>query len=229
MYQADQKPLNKRRRRFKRLIIALLILAVLAGIVVYILHHLKPNTTIHQAAAITTNISSSNDKKLHYVEPDFSIDIPATWQPQPRPPHTYESFTWQVSEKGTNGQTITIFEDTIPANFAVNRELAVQGEVDHIVPEGDASDNCSTYTKGTAITNGEFGVPAKWQGVSFLCDQSNTERDVIGTSSTDGVNTVILKTSQGVSHKFFFSYENQNFATPDYSAFYDALRSFKMN
>lgn len=229
VYQAGQKPPNKRRRRVKRTIIILIILALIVGLVIYILHHLKSNTTIKQAAAITTNVTGGDNKKLHYVEPDFSIDIAATWQPQPRPPHSFESFTWQTSEKTTNGQTLTIYEDSIPVNFPVNRELIVQGEGDHINVDGDASDNCSAFTKSTAITNGEYGVAAKWQGISFICDQYNTARDVIGTGSTDGVNTVITQTSKGISHKFFFDYENQNYANPNYQDFYDALHSFKMN
>jgi hypothetical protein len=127
----------------------------------------------------------------------------------------------------TDGQVIEIYENVIPVNFAVNRELDVTGAVSHITLDGVASDNCITYTRNGPTAISQVGVSAKWQGISFLCDEYNTEQDVIGTSSTDGVNTVILQTSHGVSHKFFFTYTDYN-VSPDYSVFYNALNSFAM-
>jgi len=72
------------------------------------------------------------------------------------------------------------------------------------------------------------GASAKWQGIDFLCDQNNLERDVVGTSSLDGINTVSLNSpSGGGAHKFFFTYTNQSI-NGDYSVFTDAVTSFKM-
>jgi hypothetical protein len=188
---------------------------------------LRPKVIIKQSKAVNTTVNFNAQTQL-YKEPDFSVSLPTSWHVVPRPPGPYQTFTWQSSDVGTNGQIIQMFEDTIPVNFAANRVLVVQGEVDHLTLVGQASDNCSDFTKNPPLPN-ENGAPAKWQGVSFLCDQRNQERDVIGTSSTDGVNTVILEDqSTGLKHKFFFTYTDYSL-NPDYTVFYNALNSFRMN
>jgi len=223
----DQPEPPKRHRKRKWLIVTILIIAVLVGGLLWLKSQLKPHTVIRQSKAVSTKIDFNSQTK-HYVEPDFSLDLPATWQPQPRPVGPYQSYTWTTSSKGTNGQQLVIYEDKIPGNFAVNRVLIVHSEGDHVASDGTASDNCAKYTIG-GPTIGEFGSPAKWQGVSFICDQANQARDLIGTSSTDGLNTVILKKSDGTSHQFLFTLTNQNYASPDYSVLYNMLTSFLMN
>ncbi len=227
-YQADKRPKTKRRRRILWLIIILLILWILFFGWLWLRNSLKPKVTIKQANPITTKVTY-NSKIKHYDEPDFGIDMPASWSAVPRPPHTYQSFTWQSSDRVTDGQQIEIYEDTIPINFAVNRALVVVGEVDRVSVDGAVSDNCSRYTKPTNGGPNRVGVPAKWQGIDFLCDQSNQQRDVVGTSSNDGVNTVILHSqNSSATHKFFFTYTDYA-SNPDYTLFYDALASLRMN
>lgn len=188
---------------------------------------LKPDTKITQSKRVDSTITY--EKKLkHYDFPDFGIDIPANWLPVPRAEGPYQTYTWQTSEHGTNGQQIQIFEDTIPPNFAVNRALIVVGEGDHISLNGEASDGCTQYTKGSSSVPGQPAVTAKWQGIDFLCDTGNTQRTLVGTSSTDGVNTVILRSPfSGKQHKFLFAYTAQDL-NPDFSVFYNSLATFKM-
>jgi len=226
MYKLNTRGKSKRRRIIFWLIITILVLLLLLIAFIIIRDRLRPKVAIKQANAVSTKVVYSSQTK-HYDEPDFGIDLPATWHAVPRPAGTYESFTWQSSDVVTDGQQIEIYEDVIPVNFAVNRALIVEGETDHVALNGSASDNCATFTKNLSAS--QVGVPAKWQGVSFLCDQANQQRDVIGTSSTDGVNTVILlDQGTGVKHKFFFTYTD--YATnPDYTIFYNALGSFLMN
>ena len=188
---------------------------------------LKPEKTVTQSKAIIKKVVYE-PKVKHYVEDNFSIDIANSWHEVPRPPGPYNSFTWEVSEKGTNGQQIQIFEDTIPPNFSVNKMLVVEGGIEQLQISGSASENCVKYTKGTVETSGRVAVPARWQGVDFLCDTASSQRDVIGTSSVDGINTVIMKSPvQGTSHKFFFTHTDHRIS-PDYTDFYDALQSFRM-
>lgn len=226
-YRVDKREKGKRRRNIIWLVVVLLLFGLGMQGWIWARHELRPKTSLKQAKAVTTTISYTAGNK-RYQEPDFSISLPAGWQPVPRPPGTYQSYTWGTST-GTGGQQIVIFEDTIPEHFAVNRALIVKGEVDHLSLAGPASDNCANFTRGGSTIPSEPGALAKWQGVQFLCDQGNTERDVIGTSSTDGINTVILKNQRtGTTHRFFFTYNNQSLST-DYSVFYNALQSFSMN
>jgi hypothetical protein len=207
--------------------ICLVIFSLGFGGAVLVRNKLRPVVSIKQSSVVTTHVSYTNSTKT-YNEPDFTIQIPTSWQLLPRPIGEYESFTWQSTDHSTDGQQIEVYEDTIPANVAVNRVLVVQGENQQLELDGTASANCSTFTKSPAIAN-TTGAPAEWNGVGFLCDQANQERDVIGTSSASGVNTVILKNpTTGVSHKFFFTYTDESI-NPDYNVFYDALESFRLN
>jgi hypothetical protein len=229
LYSLDTR--GKKRRKWRKRLSWLIILLVIAGLISYavvlILRELKPETTIKQATPIKTHVSYET-KTTRYKEANFTIDILKDWKQIPRPAGHYQTYTWQTSDSGTDGQVLTIYEDTIPANFAVNRVLIVRGEGEHLVQTGTASDNCSKYTRDSKASAGQVGAAAKWQDVDFLCDQSNKQRDVIGTSSLDGVNTVIMKGPTAGQHKYFFSYASYNAANPDYTPFYNALNTFKM-
>ncbi|HXR49713.1 MAG TPA: hypothetical protein VN778_01655 [Verrucomicrobiae bacterium] len=227
MYKAGKRPKSKRWRALKWVLLTVVLLACIGWAGQAIRHALKPKTVITQGRAVTTHVSYTTKTK-HYNEGDFALDIPDTWQPIPRPAGPYKSFTWQSSDRITDGQVIEIYEDTIPENFSVNRVLIVEGENDHLMINGSISDNCSNYTDQFSSAN-PLAAPAKWQGVAFLCDQANQERDVIGTSSTDGINTVILKSqSAGASHKFLFTYTDYS-VNPDYTVFLNVLNSLRMN
>ncbi|HVX24285.1 MAG TPA: hypothetical protein VG992_03010 [Candidatus Saccharimonadales bacterium] len=227
MYQVDHRRKKHPRRRKLLWLFLLAFITAMVVLIIWILHHIKPDTVIHQSKAITTKVTFATHTK-HYDEGVFSIDIPTGWKLAPRPPHTYTSFTWKTSTNGSDGQVIEIYQDTIPVNFAVNRMLVVESEDNHLTVDEPASDDCQNYTRTGVGTYNATGFLAKWQGVSFLCDANNTERDVIGTSSADGVNTVIMRSNDGTKHRFFFTYTDYQL-NPDYTLFYNALRSFKMN
>lgn len=229
LYRVDAKNLKKRkwRKRIIWLIVILLLVAISIFAYIKIREMLKPNTVIKQAKATQSKVTYT-DKTKRYEEVNFGIDIPVGWEKLPASGGQYKTYTWQTSEKGTNGQVLTIYEDNIPSNFAVNRVLIVRGENTNLNIEGSASENCSQYTRGGSTTPSGVGAPAKWQDVEFICDQGNKQRDVIGTSSLDGINTVILKGPTAGPHKYFFTYSNYNAANPDYAAFYEALQSFSM-
>lgn len=226
MYRITSRRKTRQRRSRFWLIFTLLFLAVAGVAGVLLLKSLHHKPVITQSKAVTTKISYVGKTK-HYVEDNFAIDIPIEWQLEPRPPYTYQSFTWHDSSKGSS-QEIEIYEDTIPANFAVNRALIVTGASDHVELTGRASDNCVTFTKDLNSAQGNSGVKAKWLNVDFLCNRTTTTRDILGTSSTDGINTVSLKTHAGAAHTFFFTYTDTQLS-PDYTIFYNALTSFGMN
>ncbi len=227
MYSLGKHRKSKHRRLIFWLIVLLFVTILVLGLILFLRPKLAPKTVITKSTPRTSKVTYDTKTK-HYEEADFSLDLPVVWQPVPRPPGPYQTFGWQTSVGGSKGQQITIFEDTIPVNFAVNRVLIVEGQTDRLQVDSSTSENCSTFTRGLTPQPGQVGVPAKWQSINFLCDQFNQHRDVIGTSSSDGVNTVLLKNqSTGVIHKFFFTYTNQVF-NPDYSAFYATLQSFRM-
>jgi len=227
VYRVDkaEKP-PKKHRKLKRFLIFLLFLLICFGIFIYIKEHLKPHTVVHQSKPVITTIT--DDQKLKtWNEPDFVIKMPSTWTAVPIPPHTYHAYTWTSGETA-GAEQLTVYEDTIPGNFSVNRVVIVHSEDSKVVLDGSASDNCEQYTISGAPKVGEFGVPAKWQGVEFYCDVQNQERDIIGTSSLEGPNIVTVTNDIRTSHKFLFTLDNENAGSPNYTVFYNAISSFEM-
>ncbi len=225
MYRLNTVQKNRRRRKIIWSIIGCIVVLAIAIGFIWIRSFLQPNTVISQSKSITTQVSYNNPTKA-YQEDNFSISLPATWQLLPRQPGQYQSYTWQSPDRVTDGQQIVVYEDAIPFNLAVNRVLIVQSENTQLSLDGTVSDNCATFTTNNPLPNSP-AAPAEWNGVNFYCDKANQERDVIGTSSTDGINTVILKNpTSGETHKFFFTYSD-NSINPDYTVFYNVLESFR--
>lgn len=225
MYRVtSQTKIRRHRTRLWLVVLALLFLVI--GALVYIfLMHLQTKPVITQAKAKITKVSYQGKLK-HYNEADFTIDLPVEWEPVPRPPFTYNSFSWKTVDKADSVQ-LDVYEDTIPTNFAVNQALIVSGQGNHVELVGTVSDNCVTFTDAATGTGSNAGVSAKWQGVYFLCNRLTTDRHVAGTSSTDGINTVKLTSSNGTPHTFFFKFTDNRYS-PDYTIFYNALTSFNL-
>ncbi|MEO7364192.1 MAG: hypothetical protein ABIV43_01645 [Candidatus Saccharimonadales bacterium] len=226
MYRITKSRHQRRRRSLLWLLFAMLFLVIAALCGWLFLRSLHQEPVITQSKAVVTKVSYEGKTK-HYTKPNFTIDIPVDWHEQPRANSTYQTYTWDTVEKNNN-ISLTIYEDTIPTNLAVNKALIVSGSGTHLELTGQASDNCTKYTTSNApAVAGQFGVYAKWQNVDFICDRGTPTRDVIGTSSRDGINTVILTTSAGTQHKYFFNFTSNQLET-DYTVFYHALATFGM-
>jgi len=200
---------------------------VLVALTIFLaLHFLSPDTRIDAPpAVVTTHVSYDTTKLQTFNEPLFSIRLPDDWKPVvhstdiPQP-----IYTWQGTQKDNANRWLSVYIDEDVSTLAVNRELSVQSNDKSINVLSDVSDNCTTFT-GTAVQS-HGSTPAKWQGVDFLCDSGNYERDVVGVASTDGLNTLRMVGSSG-THKFFFTYTD-NSVGPDYSIFINALKSLDL-
>lgn len=190
-------------------------------------HFLKANPQIGQPPAVVTKKISYDPPPLTtFNEQLFSIGMPAGWKPVVRttdiPAPTY---SWQGVTGDDNSRWINVYVDMSLPTFAVNRELHIQGNSHAINVVSDTSDNCTSFT-GVNTAQNHGSSPAKWEGIDFLCDVGNYERDVVGTVSTDGLNLVKLTGSTGVHH-FFFTFTD-NSVRPDYSIFTNVLRTFQL-
>ena len=227
-YGRADRTSQRRRKRRAILGVSLITSALIFGVTaMWLQSQIEPRTTLTQATATTKRVEYTPQTKRYDLD-GFSIAVPAEWRLVPRPAGPYQTYTWQHSEQGTNGVQLQIYKDTIPVNFALNRVINVEAAPSGLRVSSALSDNCSTFTKNISPVPNRVGAPARWQGVDFLCDQANPERDVIGTSSKDSINTVQLRNpTTGQTNKFFFTYTNYDIS-PDYSAFITALNSFKL-
>lgn len=223
MYRLGERLNRKKRKRYLMAVIlmAILLISLVTAYIVYQISHTK--TTLHQSAGTVVRVDIPNSATVNYDEGLFSVSLPKTWQQISQPSSLYHIYSWRTLS--TNSQTLDIYQDTIPTNFAVNRELAIQSEGNHLSIIGLVSDNCASFTKPTS--NMVTGTPAKWQGVNFLCDLANYERDVVGTGSSDGINSIGLTSNLNGLHHFFFVYIN-NTINPDFTTFYQILNSFNL-
>ncbi len=224
MYQLGRSEKSQLRRRIILLaaVLFLVVFITLTGRIIG--DKLRPKVTIESAPAVTTKVTYSVNTK-HYMQPDFGIDLPADWQAAPSPNGSHKQYRWQSKD----GQLIEAYEDTIPTDLALKRVLVVEPKGDHLQLDGSVSDACSRFTKSPSSSSNQNGVPAKWLDIEFLCDLSNQQPEVIGTSSANGVNRVRLtKSASAASHTFFFTYSTAPPNNPNFDTFYSALKSFHL-
>jgi hypothetical protein len=218
---------RRKRKWIIRSLIGLVVIAIgLAG-TIFVQRLLHPKTTLNQSQAVVTNVKASVVPLKTYDEAAFSIELPNDWKVGERSTAPYNVYRWQGTSKSSNATMLEIFQDTIPVNVPVNHVLAVTASGNGVAADGEISDNCANFTKGTSPTPSSQGVHGKWQGVDFLCDLSNTSRNVVGTSSLTGINSVTIKGPTNISHTFFFSFTDHSLSS-DYTPFYNALLSFRV-
>lgn len=225
MYQKDKRPKSHRKRKIVRRIVFLISIIVI-GLIIYGLLHLNSNTVIKQAQPVTQKVTLSKKSTVHFDAPNYGLDLPNDWKFIGKEHSGYTLYHYRAILGGTDSRELDIYEDTIPLNFSLNRALAVEHQDDHLIIKGEVSDNCANYTK-TPTATPQIGVRAKWQNIDFLCDEGNTERNVIGTVSTDGLNFIRLTGIKNGTHQYLFTYHDHS-VSPDYQILYDALQSFKV-
>lgn len=227
MYRVGNKSRLRRQRRI-RLAIGLSLLVVFGVGGWFIQRALRPHTTLSQSKAVVTTVKATSTPLKTYDETAFTIDLPNDWKVGERSTAPYNVYRWQGTSKSTNATLLEIYVDTIPVNVAVNHVLAIEANGPQITPDGDISDNCANFTKDTSPTPGTYGgVHGRWQGIDFLCDLNNSERNVVGTSSATGINSVTVKGPTNLTHKFFFSFTDHSLSS-DYTPFTNALLSFRV-
>lgn len=171
----------------------------------------------------TRIITAETAAKANFDEAFFSFSLPGDWKRLPPDlSGPYKKYSYQSGLKNAENRYLQIYADGIPLDKAVNKAVAVRSE-GATLTHGEVSTNCTEFT-APAVPK-RLAVPAKWDGVDFLCDMDVTTRNVVGTSSPGAINRVELTNVGFTKHNFFFVYEDNN-NTPEYNIFYDMLESF---
>lgn len=219
LYQHQLHAHGHRRRHLRRW--GFIGLLVIVGVAVW-LHSLKPHTEVAAAKPVTKTVAA-NDATKRWDEPTFSLELPSGWVLDGAP--TASHYEWQGGQKGVDdSRTLEVYVGNTPAKLAVNRVIAVDPNGAGINVNGTVSANCSTFTGNGVHTPGEGPAPGLWNNLPFICDLANYERDVVGTVSSQGINSLTLSGASG-PHRFFFVYTDSSYVA-DYDIFTAALQSF---
>jgi hypothetical protein len=218
---------GERKQGHQRLYISLLVLVgIIAGAALISPHFLRSDTHISAPPKpIISSVKPMGSQLTQVQEPLFSVSLPVDWAKRANKDIPAPTYSWVGTAKDDVARWINIYVDAIPTTLAVNRMLPVAGNGAGLSLLANVSDNCTTFTG--ANDSKQISLPAKWQGVTFLCDTGNYIRDVVGTSSAEGINTVTLTSATHGKHRLFFTYTD-NSSSPDYAIFTHALTSFRL-
>lgn len=236
--------LHRRTKRTRILAMLAVFVALFAFAVIVGKNYVKGETTIGETPAATVfKVYDSHSVLKHFDEPTFSFDLPRDWEATSLLNAPAGSRSWHNTADSKGVRLITLFVDTIPPNFAINRVVAIQPMEDHLTVLGEVSDNCTNFTdasKQPANTNMTNGIAAsvatgtatgsstaKWQGVNFVCDIGNYLRNVVGTGTAGSLNVTKLTGPVAGTHSVFWTYTD-NSASPNFDIFTAMLQSFKL-
>lgn len=226
MYILNRQSYRKRRRL--AVLAAVLLVAGLGGAGWVGLQYIKPETTIGPTpeAKVTRVLGTEKASKQFQAGP-ANLSLPDDWEAFEPTDLPAGAYSWRNTKGNKGVRVISLYIDNIPRQLAVNRVLVVQSSGNQMVTVGGVSDNCSEFnSQGRTPDKGTGQTPARWQNVAFLCDSANYSRNVVGTGSTDGVNSVRLDGAGG-SHEVFLMYNDAD-ATPRFDIFTAAVESLRL-
>jgi hypothetical protein len=225
MYQEGKRIISHHKRHVVLIWFVIIIILLAAAGFYAATHYLKADTNISKPPkpSVSTVVGQDGATKT-FNEPGFTLALPKDWKYTGRSKDIYEAYTWENGKDDPGVRRLDVYIDNIPRTMGVNRLMPLQANGNK-VSVGNLSDNCASFT-GDKVP-GNINTPAKWDGVDFLCDLANYERNVSGTSSAGNINEVTLTGPATGRHSVFFTYTD-NSAEPDYNIFTGALQSFKL-
>ncbi len=224
MYKIGEKPHHRKK---VYLVLLFLLVGLIIGGSVAAQQLLRSDTQLTQSEGIIRHVDVVTPATKQVTEPLFTMSIPETWkavEPRYIPAAQY---SWQGTSKDDTARWLDLYIDSIPSKMAVNRMIPLSSSGNKIIVDDSVSDNCVNFTDEKAVDAHTGTVVAKWSGVTFICDAANSLRNLTGTGSTEGINTLKLKGATKGTHQVFFVYTDHS-GNPDYTPFTDALNSFEL-
>jgi hypothetical protein len=213
MYRVNKK--TKYRNWIVPLLLLVAVASLLFGAGVWIKNDVGTVITKQDGASIRH--VGTGEGKVTFDEPYFKITTPSDWKlyQKSASPLTYY---FKNTKKNADDRNLVLYVDADTKSYAVNRVLPVSADGKKLVT-GEISDTCANFAGPGADSaqeaQSQADVIARWQNVSFLCDLSHANRNAIGLSSSEGINTVTLKGRTG-AHSYFLLYTDHNIR-PDFS------------
>lgn len=222
MYQLGVRPHH--RRNLYLFLLAVAVVLIIGGTIAA-QHYFQADTSLSQTAAVTRHVDAKVPPTKPVTTPYFTMTMPRSWQADTSSLIPSAAYAWRGTGDDA-ARRLEIYIDSIPADMAVNRLLPLGADGSRLMVGDDVSDNCVNFTDDSQADARTGRVLAKWSGVTFYCDTANYLRDVVGTGSSSGRNTISLHGDVKGTHRYFFVYTD-NSASADYSIFTDMLRSLR--
>lgn len=227
MYRLGRR--SKKKTKRKVWVAILLVLIALGAAVAYfaVIILSEPDEEITTTQAITREYAPPQGEDTKNFNQDmFSVTLPSDWVLKGHNEVPNNIYSYQATKKNADNRWLEIYVDRVPTGVAFNRLLPVIIENNKIVVTGSVSENCIEFTgpQGNPRGAGVAALPAKWQGVDFLCDMSNYTRNVVGVGTIASKHNVILSGPTAGQHTFYFKYIDHNIS-PDYQILEKALES----
>lgn len=207
---------------------SVIIFLILSGVVLLDLRK-NQGTSIKGESRVVSQVLSGNAQGIIINEPFYSFELPSDWKETKRNENAmYDSVTWQATAKDKQNRFLTIYVDRIPTDLAINRIVTVKA-LGSTINYNDVSDNCANFTVGGTqdgkIVNGAKPLLTKWNKVDFMCNLAQAVDNQIGIGSEGTRNSVTVTGPTKGTHNYFMVYTDRNFQ-PDYTIFYEVLKSF---
>ncbi len=206
------------------IIISLVAIGVLIATILVLRHDLKSQTVLRQSSAVTQYYSANSTATQQINEHGFSFALPDGWKPAININDPYEIYSWQGTS-GDAARRIDVYINKVPTNLAVNALLPVQVNGNQLEATGSVSENCTDFTTPTPQSAVTGTVTAKWDGVNFICDTANYERDVVAIGSAQGA--ITLDGPNTGQHAILLVYTD-NSGSADYTIFESIVESFHL-
>lgn len=191
----------------------------------------EPDETITTTQAITREYAPpQGEDTKEFNQGVFAITLPSDWVLKGHNETPYNMYSYQATKKNADNRWLEVYIDRVPSDVAFNRLLPVIIEDNKIVVTGSVSENCVEFTgpRDNPAAAGVAMLPAKWQGVDFMCDMSNYTRNVVGVGTVATRHNVTLTGPTSGKHVFYFKYIDHNIS-PDYQILEKALESLAVH
>lgn len=189
---------------------------------------MRRSNSTQEVAGVSRSVEQAEDAivpaRLVVNEPLFTLQLPADWKEvERRSDHVEQSVTWQAKTKDQDNRWLKIYYDVIPRGLDVNRLLPLD-VVGSGVQYRQLSENCKNFT--TAKSDNKTPQPSRWDNVDFICDLASFNDNRVGTGTAGQLNATKITGARQGEHAYMFVYIDRNIQ-PDYTIFYDALKSFQ--
>jgi hypothetical protein len=209
----------------------LTLLLIFVGIAGFIAWDVLRTRSEQQSGDVLVSQFEVDRPAVQTIQQDtYSFELPADWVEVKRFNNKYDAgITWQATAAKQDNRYLTIYLNKLPTKLPVNRMLPVES-IGRSLRHGPISDNCAKYTPGGKVDANAASkarpVIAKWDEVEFICDLPKVFDNVVGTSSSEGINSVSITGPEKGTHKYFFLYTDHNIH-PNYEIFLNVIESFR--